>query len=159
MSDYPSLNAIISNNSQRTTKANGGKGEEWERFYLNPNENYQTLQQSIQEFSSFSKQRKRDIRTVLTWSHIPTVTRRADILPMDISQGKNPNSIVIDLKPKGKKPNLSKGSTITCLSCPQPPLQCIHGYVYEETDLDSCSTAVDYWRGGGGRGCFHRPLL
>lgn len=112
-----SLNAIISNNSQRTIKAKGGKGKEWERFYLNINENYRTLQQSIQESLSFSKQRKKDIKTVLTWDHIPRVTRRADILPMDISQGKNPNSIVIDLKPKGEK-NLTSPREALLLASP-----------------------------------------
>lgn len=70
-------------------------------FFLNPNENYRTLQQFIQEASPLSKQSKKDIKTVLILGHIPTVTR-ADILPMDISQGKNPNSIVIDLKTKGR---------------------------------------------------------
>lgn len=54
---------------------------------------------------------------------------------MGISQGKNPNSTVIDLKPKGKKTNLPKESAITCVY--------IYGSVYEETDLDFCSIAVD----------------
>lgn len=54
---------------------------------------------------------------------------------MGILQGKNPNSTVIDLKPKGKKTNLAKESAITCVY--------IYGSVYEETDLDFCSIAVD----------------
>lgn len=56
---------------------------------------------------------------------------------MDISQGKNPNSTVIDLNPKGKKTNLPKESAITCVYI------YIYWSVYEETDLDFCSTAVD----------------